>query len=533
MEWVGKVEEVRSITRLEKWVWLKVKGRFAELSVTEEQIWKQRAKAKWEIQGDRNTRYFHSIATTKKRRNEIDTVEYEGRLHTTQMGKAEAFRDLYIKLMGTESQKLPVINWSQLYGEETNLQGLAQDITEDEIAAVINSWPSNKSPGPDGFTGEFYKEFRDILLPDLHKTIKEILDKGLEMENLNTSYIVLIPKKEDAKRPQDFRPISLIHGIQRIISKVLAIRLQPHIQPLVKDSQTGFTKGRQITEGFLYAQQILHITKEKKIPLALFKADIHKAFDTLSWEFLMKVMQGLSFPEKWLQWISNNVLRGSSQIILNGLLGRKIHLKRGVRQGDPLSPLLFILAMDFLTRWLDKLVANGTWQLPFQNMRPCLLYADDTLFFIKPETRQIQALKIVLLAFKEISGLSVNMDKSEMLFATEQEQRYDHLVNLLGCKKGTFPFTYLGLPLSNKKLPRSAYMPLIQKVNNRLQGWATNHLSIAGRLILINAVLSSIPTYFMSVFKLPAWVINEIDKTRRKFLWKKNAEGTGGMHLAN
>lgn len=302
---------------------------------------------------------------------------------------------------------------------------------------------------------------------------------------------------------------------------------------MVKDNQTGFTKGRQITEGFLYAQEILHLTKENRVPLALFKADIHKAFDTVSWNFLTKVMQSLGFPEKWVAWISNCVLRGSSQIIINGLLGKKILLKRGVRQGDPLSPLLFILAMDFIPRWLDKLVSNGTWQLPFQDMRPCLLYADDSLFFIKPEIRQIQAFKIVLSLFKQISGLSVNMDKSEIIFSTEEGHNFQNLVTLLGCKKGSFPFTYLGLPLSDKKLPKSAYIPLIQKINNKLQGWAATQLSIAGRLVLINAVLSSIPTYFMSVFKLPVWVINEIDKTRRKFLWKKNTGEGRGIALAN
>ena len=190
------------------------------------------------------------------------------------------------------------VNWTQLYENNNDLQDLIKTISEEEILEVIKGWPSNKSPGPDGFTGEFYKEFKDVLLPDLHKVITEVLDKGIHIDKLNTSYIVLIPKKEEAKRPQDYRPISLIHGVQRIISKILANRLQAYIPTLVKDNQTGFTKGRQIIEGFLYAQQILHLAKENKTPLALFKADIHKAFDTISWNFLTKVMQSLGFPEK-------------------------------------------------------------------------------------------------------------------------------------------------------------------------------------------------------------------------------------------
>lgn len=161
---------------------------------------------------------------------------------------------------------------------------------------------------------------------------------------------------------------------------------------------------------------------------------------------------------------------------------------------------------------------SGDWQLPFLQMRPCLLYADDSLFFMKPEVRQAQAMKILFTVFRNISGLAVSMEKSELLLSSDDNQLVQQLTDVLGCKRGSFPLCYLGLPLSDKALPKTAYIPLLQKINNKLQGWAARQLSIAGRLVLINAVLSAIPTYFMSVFKMPAWVIQEIDKTRRKFL---------------
>lgn len=282
MDWIGKVQEVRSITQLEKWVHTVIKRRYVDLSVMEEDIWKQRAKIRWESEGDRNTRYFHSLATSSKRNNAIHVIEHQGQMHRTQAAKAQVFWNFYADLMGKESDELPQMNWENLYSPVQNLQQLVQPITEEEIISTINEWPSNKSPGPDGFTGEFYKEFKDVLIPDLHKVIRDTLENGLNLDQLNTSYIVLIPKKEEAKNPQHFRPISLLHGIQRIVSKVLANRLQPYIGHLVQDSQTGFVKGRQITEGFLYAQQIVQISRENKIPVALFKADIHKAFDTVS-----------------------------------------------------------------------------------------------------------------------------------------------------------------------------------------------------------------------------------------------------------
>jgi mannosylglycoprotein endo-beta-mannosidase len=152
-------------------------------------------------------------------------------------------------------------------------------------------------------------------------------------------------------------------------------------------------------------------------------------------------------------------------------------------------------------------------------MKPVLLYADDALFIVKPEEQQIQVLKIGLIVFEAISGLAVNMQKSELILTEQDEQLALRLVNILGCELGAFPITYLGLPLSNKKLKRTAYIPLIQRFNKRLAGWAAKHLSIAGRLVLLNAVLSALPVYFMSCFLLPSWVRNDIDKIRRKFLW--------------
>lgn len=132
---------------------------------------------------------------------------------------------------------------------------------------------------------------------------------------------------ESKEYSQEYRPISLIHGIQRIFSKILAIRLQPKIAKLVDTTQTGFVKNRQITEGFIYAQHILHHTYQQKIPIAIFKADIHKAFDTVSWDYMLKVMKNLNFSQTWITWIKNLVLIGTSQILINGLLGKKLILR--------------------------------------------------------------------------------------------------------------------------------------------------------------------------------------------------------------
>ena len=146
----------------------------------------------------------------------------------------------------------------------------------------------------------------------------------------------------------------------------------------------------------------------------MLKLDIKKAFDTVSWEFIEQVLIHIGFPVPWITWIGNSVLQGSSQVLLNDLLGKQIKLKRGVRQGDPISPSLFIIAIDFLARYLQKLTDSGAIRLPYTAMRPCMLYADDALMFFKPDTNQAKAIKIALLVFQEVSGLEINLQKSEI-----------------------------------------------------------------------------------------------------------------------
>lgn len=159
---------------------------------------------------------------------------------------------------------------------------------------------------------EFYKKIVKILMPDLISTLQAVIEGGTPLDPLNTSYIVLIPKKEASAKPDNFRPISLVHGVQKIFSKLLANRLQHRMHEIINTAQSGFLKNRQITESFIYAQQILSRAQREKVSIVLFKADIKKAFDTLSWDFMLQTMRKLGFPELWITWIKTSVLPGTS-----------------------------------------------------------------------------------------------------------------------------------------------------------------------------------------------------------------------------
>jgi retron-type reverse transcriptase len=174
---------------------------------------------------------------------------------------------------------------------------------------------------------------------------------------LNTANIVLLPKKEGAERISDFRPISLIHAVAKIITKVIALRLQPHMNQLVSYNQSAFIKKRAIHDNFLYVRNLARLFHPTHTPSLLFKLDIAKAFDSVQWDYLLDLLQRRGFPSRWRNCLT------SSQVLINGVPGSTIQHGKGLGQGDPLSPLLFVIAIDPLVKLLDLATQNG-WLAP-------------------------------------------------------------------------------------------------------------------------------------------------------------------------
>lgn len=182
--WIDRVKEHRRVTDLEKFIAALIKKRYTDLSVIEEDMWKQRSKVNWELQGDKGTRFFHARASSNKNHNAIPQIEFQGVMHSDQKAKNEAFFQHFLALMGAQSKDMPSIYWSNLYQQGQNLVNLGDQIQMKEIKEVINRWPNNKSPSPDGFTGEFYKKFMHILTPDIHSILDMVMRQTISLHPL-------------------------------------------------------------------------------------------------------------------------------------------------------------------------------------------------------------------------------------------------------------------------------------------------------------------------------------------------------------
>lgn len=293
--------------------------------------------------------------------------------------------------------------------------------------------------------------------------------------------------------------------------------------------------GRQISENFVTTRELLHHISHSGKPAVFAKIDFQKAFDSIDWDFLIRVMRARQFPDCWIGWIQTLWTSSSSRVCINGQESHPFFHKRGLRQGDPLSPMLFNVAVDVFQCMVQ--VANFVPQQPLSNKidEPvvALQYADDTAVIARADIDTLVTFKLVLRLFTAISGLKVNYSKSIFIPLNVSAIDQPGIRAVMGCKQTTFPVTYLGMPLTLKRPNRQLFVPLIERIEKRLTGWQSKMLSRGGRLELVQIVLSSVPVYYMICFKIPKWVLSRIDRARRRFLWGKSYSQDRGISLCN
>ncbi|CAN1177469.1 LINE-1 reverse transcriptase homolog [Linum perenne] len=381
----------------------------------------------------------------------------------------------------------------------------------------------DKAPGPDGFNAFFYKNSWSVTGDEVVETVRYFMEKGVMPSAVNSVILALIPKKTQAAEMKDFRLISWCNVLYKIVSKVLANRLSVVLPDLISNAQTAFVKGRKIGDGILMAHELLKNYKKSGVsPRCAMKVDLMKAFDSVEWKFVLNTLRAMQVPQQFVSWIEVCFQSTMLSININGTLKGYFPARRGLRQGDPISPYLFVIFMEVLSCLFHRAIKSRSFQFHPQCKAvglSHLSFADDLLIFTKANEEAIKGVTEILREFHSYSGLQFNPDKSTIYMAGIQGVEAERLVRISGFVEENLPFKYLGMPLTAGKLRRCDCKALVDKITRRVTDWKARKLSYAGKVQLIDTVLGGTLQYWMSNFVLPSSLIKEVEKICSSFLW--------------
>ncbi|CAK9142540.1 unnamed protein product [Ilex paraguariensis] len=458
----------------------------------EESFFKQKSRVLWLKEGDKNTAYFFQTMTKRRNRKKILSLQTENGV--TIEGDITVKREIvefYQQLLGSKSptssgQARKRILFCMVHPKlnEQQSKDMIREVSADEIREVfLEAWP--------------------VIGGDVIGAIREFFSTGNMLREFNNTIITLVPKVQNPTTMGEFRPISCYNVIYKAISQIIANRIKKYLNGIINPSQSAFIPGRRISDNILLAQEIMRdYHKERGSPRCTVKVDIMKACDTIDWQFIIDTLEAFNLPARMKSWIWSCIAFPKFSVNINGELEGFFPSARGLRQGDPLSPYLFVLAMEVLSLSTNQRI-NSNAQFKFhwrcKKLKLCqLTFADDLLMFCHGDIQSATTLKEALNQFPWLSGLQVNPKKSSLFMAAVDPQDTKQIIDLFDFPKGNLPIRYLGIPLISTRMRTIHCLPLIKIIESRVKSWTNRFLSYARRMQLITFVLGSIHIFWSS-----------------------------------
>ena len=484
--------------------------------------------SKWARVGDRCTKEFFEHHSGHKKPTPI-TQLMDGERSLTQQTELENhilsfYKNLYTSdelVENNEEAREDCFSFVKQTVTDAHNAELLQPLTLKEVTTAMNQIPAGKAPGVDSIPSEFYHELWDDIGPDVFNFVCETVSQTCITEELNVSKIALLLKSEDRIRIQNYRPISLLNTLYKVVAKVYANRMKPLLHHWILPSQTGFVPNRCILDNIFLAFESIEWALENNQQLSMLLLDFEKAYDRVSWKFLSQAMARMGFNERWIQQVMSLNTKASATIIINGEQSQPFKLQRSVRQGCPLAPYLFLLTVDVLGQMLQHpdCRVQGL-RLPDNTSITNQMFADDTLLLLDGNPENMDRAINVINRFGAASGAKLNLHKSIGLWIshTARTWQWGEAAGLKWLQPGEVT-RYLGYPFGLHIPQKEKDSKMLGQIRKHLHKWAGNKLSLAGRIMVSNQVILSSIWYLASCTDLSGQALKLARTTVRNYIW--------------